>query len=81
MDDKKTIKMWAVPICKKTKTGITFSLFPKLYRTEGLAKTAIKLNHKMHWYGKVFPPQEVEIPCPCASCDDCPNRFTCYTEK
>jgi hypothetical protein len=78
LEPQTSITGWVVPLCNKKADKHRISFYPKIYRTEGLAKTAIKMNGRM--YGRVMKPIQISVPCP-SDCEDCADKFACFTER
>jgi hypothetical protein len=71
------ISAWLLPVCYVRNGQPHFEFVPKLYKNEGVAKSAMKWHDGR---GKLFNPVEIKVPCP-TKCEDCEKRFKCMTEK
>jgi hypothetical protein len=75
---QKELTGWLIPICRMDNGVPQFKFAPKVYRTEGLAKSGFK-------YLKAKGYKTMEPICfaikPPTECDACDKRFTCFTER
>lgn len=55
-------------------------IIPRLYVTEGLANSGAKARKRARHIKGIATPMKIIVELP-GTCDNCPERFKCYTER
>jgi hypothetical protein len=71
---------WVIPICED-KGSSKWTLIPKIYRTKSYAKSGFRERKGGH-VGKIaLEPVQIKVNVDIPNCDECQERFKCYTER